>query len=164
MDNLTNVLLLVLIVLYVVKEKKMSDQLKNLQDQVTKSNQVMASAATLIGGIADRIKQAMDADEVQDAQALSALADELTGSTDALAAAVAANTPAAEEPTPAPTPAPEPTGNTGGDTGTGTDTGGSTGEPTGDTGTTDGTTDTSGDDTTDGTTDGTTTDENQRNG
>ena len=69
--------------------------LADLQAQVTATVGVEASAVALIQGLADEIKAALAAN---DPAALGALADELKTSADALAAAVAANTPAPPAP------------------------------------------------------------------
>jgi len=71
--------------------------LEQLRQQVEQSIQVEASAVTLINGIADRIKAAVDAAIANGATEaeLAPVRDEvtaLTASSDALSAAVAANT------------------------------------------------------------------------
>lgn len=92
-------------ILHVLSEriKRMSAELDALIAQVERSHQVTVSAVTLISGIADRIAHASD-----DPAKLTALADDLRASSDALAAAVAANTPAAVETGSAPAPTAEP--------------------------------------------------------
>lgn len=62
----------------------------SLIQEVTRNDAVDASAITLLNGLSAQIEQLKN-----DPVALQALADELKGSSDALAAAVAANTPAA---------------------------------------------------------------------
>lgn len=72
----------------------MSAEMDALTAQVTANTAVLQSAVTLINGIADRIAAAG-----VDPAKLTALTDELRQQDDALAAAVAANTPAAPAPT-----------------------------------------------------------------
>jgi hypothetical protein len=74
----------------VKKEKHMSAQLDALTAQVAENTAVEASAVALIQGIAAQLAAAQD-----DPVAVAALVDQLNASADALAAAVAANTPAA---------------------------------------------------------------------
>lgn len=71
----------------------MSKELDDLTAEVTETSGFIDSAVTLIEGIAARIEAAGI-----DRQKLTALTTELNAKSDALAAAVAANTPAAEEP------------------------------------------------------------------
>lgn len=78
--------------------------LSALKDAVTNQSTVIQSAVTLLGQLADELRNAAD-----DPAAVQALADELSQNTDALAQAVAANTPAESE---------AGGGGTGGDTGT----------------------------------------------
>lgn len=85
---------------------QMKQELERLTVEVAETKTVMASAVTLLQGLSDRIKEA-DGDKAK----LTELTDELDSNTNALAQAVAANTPAQNE-----TPA-ENTGNTGTDTG-----------------------------------------------
>jgi hypothetical protein len=66
--------------------------LDDLTAQVTKNEDVEASAVTLINGIAQRLKDAIASN---DPAKLTALQTSLSASADALAAAVVANTPAA---------------------------------------------------------------------
>lgn len=78
----------------------MNPILQALADQVAKSTQVEASAAALISGFSARMEAAVQAALNGGATAeqlapLSAEVDALKTSADALAAAVAANTPAA---------------------------------------------------------------------
>ena len=77
--------------------EKMSVELDTLSAQVAKNTTVEESAVALIQGLAQQIRDA-GTDPVK----LKALTDSLSGSATALAAAVAANTPAA--PTPPATP------------------------------------------------------------
>ena len=63
-----------------------------LQAAVARNTSVDGSAAELIRGIAQRIRDAIVADDVQDATNLNALVAEFEASTDSLAAAVAENT------------------------------------------------------------------------
>lgn len=69
------------------EERKMSTELQSLQSQVTETDGVIDSAVTLINGLAAQI-----ADLKDDPAALQALSDDLKSKSDALAAAVAANT------------------------------------------------------------------------
>lgn len=78
------------------QEMTMSKELDDLTAQVAANTQVEQSAVTLIQGIAAQLAAA-GTDPVK----LQALHDQLKSSADALAAAVAANTPAAP---PAPSP------------------------------------------------------------
>lgn len=85
----------------------MTPALEFLATQVTRTKDVVGSAVTLIQGLASQIHAAKD-----DPAAIAALAQQLHDASDALAAAVAANTPAPDPtpaPTPDPTPAPQPT-------------------------------------------------------
>lgn len=79
----------------------MNDALNRLKAEVTENNSLVASAITLIGGLATQIR-----DNLNDEQALSELADSLDSSGNELAAALTANTPASDvgggEPAPAP--------------------------------------------------------------
>jgi len=72
------------------QEQIMADELKSLQDGVAAATTVEQSALVLINGIAARLAAAGT-----DPAALQALTDSLKTNSDALAAAVAANTPAA---------------------------------------------------------------------
>lgn len=74
-------------------QQTMSGELDNLTSEVQQSTTVMASAATLIEGLAKTIR-----DNIDNPVKLKALADELDASTNALSAAVAANTPAEPPP------------------------------------------------------------------
>lgn len=69
-------------------QENMTAQLAALQAQVTQTDTVIASAITLIQGIAAQLEAIKD-----DPAAIAALAADLHTQTDALAAAVAANTP-----------------------------------------------------------------------
>lgn len=69
--------------------KKMSAALDRLTTEVNENTAVIDSAVTLINGLAQQIRDAVD-----DPAKLNALADELDAKSNALAAAVAANTPA----------------------------------------------------------------------
>lgn len=79
--------------------EKIMASLDALQKAVAAEDNVIDSALTLIQGMADQIKNL-----TPDQAAIDALAADVQAKSDALAAAVAANTPAA--PAPAPTPAP----------------------------------------------------------
>jgi hypothetical protein len=79
-----------------------AEALAALQAAVAAENTVIASAVTLINGIADRIAAAGD-----DTDALAALTADIRAQADGLAAAVNANqVPAPAGPAPAPAPAP----------------------------------------------------------
>ena len=80
-------------------EQTMSAELDALTAQVQQVQQVDQSAIALINGLADQIKALAN-----DPAAINALADQLKQQTDALAAAVTANTTAPPAPEPAPTP------------------------------------------------------------
>ena len=67
---------------------KMSAELDRLTAEVTEMGAVVDSAVTLINGLAQQIR-----DLATDPAALNGLADELDAKANALAAAVAANTP-----------------------------------------------------------------------
>lgn len=72
------------------KEDQMSAELDALEAQVTENTTVEASAITLIQGIAAQLAAA-----AQDPAKVKALSASLKASSDSLAAAIAANTPAA---------------------------------------------------------------------
>ncbi len=74
-------------------ELAMSKELDDLTAQVKANADLEASAVTLINGLADQIKAAAD-----DPAKIAALADQIKASSAPLAAAVAANTPAAPAP------------------------------------------------------------------
>lgn len=63
--------------------------------EVTRLTDVVQSAVSLINGIAAKIDEAVSANDAGDNTALAGLADSLRAQSDGLAAAVAANTPAA---------------------------------------------------------------------
>jgi len=69
---------------------KMSAELDRLTTEVSEATTVQQSAITLLNSLAQQIR-----DNANDPAKLNALADELDGSSNALAAAVEANTPAA---------------------------------------------------------------------
>ena len=69
-------------------------ELTVLQNAVSRNKSVDDSAAELIRGISQRIKDAIAADDMTDATNINALVAELDSSTDALAGAVSENTPA----------------------------------------------------------------------
>ena len=71
----------------------MSAELDRLTQEVSETKTVMQSAAVLLGGLSDRIRELKT-----DPAALTALADELDGQQAELSAAIAANTPAEEPP------------------------------------------------------------------
>lgn len=72
---------------------QMSQELDQLEQEVSRNTEVDQSAITLLTGLAAQI-EALKTDPVK----LQALADSLRGSSDALAAAVVANTPAQPAP------------------------------------------------------------------
>lgn len=79
--------------------------LEALREQVEKTTAVEASAAALINGINDRLKEAVDKALANGATAeelapVQTVVDSLTSSSDSLSAAVAANTPGSTDPTP----------------------------------------------------------------
>lgn len=74
------------------ESQAMSKELDDLTAQVQRNGDVEASAVTLIQGIAQQLKDAQN-----DPAAVAALAASLGAQADALAAAVAANTPAAPQ-------------------------------------------------------------------
>ena len=74
----------------ILKEIQMAGELDALTAEVTRNTEVDQSAITLLNGLAAQI-EALKTDPVK----LQALADNLRGSSDALASAVVANTPAA---------------------------------------------------------------------
>jgi hypothetical protein len=92
-------------ILYVIhtRRKAMATAKENLTREVAENKTVMGSAATLLGNLKQRLDDAIASGDPADLQALS---DELDTNSNALAAAVAANTPAAAE---VPTPPAEPT-------------------------------------------------------
>jgi preprotein translocase subunit YajC len=75
--------------------RKLMSALTDLQAAVTAETTVVASAVTLINGLAAQIASAVAAN---DSVALEALSTQLTASSAALSAAVTANTPAAPAP------------------------------------------------------------------
>lgn len=82
-----------ILMLILSKGNAMSAQLDKLTTEVSETKTVVASAVTLIEGLAQQIRDLKD-----DPVALEALATELDATTNALAAAVAANTPPVEPP------------------------------------------------------------------
>ena len=90
-ENLTQKLdkLTALVNVVIKKENAMSKELDNLTAEVTEVLDVQQSAILLLQGLSAQI-QAIKTDPV----ALQALADSLDASSNALAAAIAANTPA----------------------------------------------------------------------
>lgn len=71
-------------------------QFTELETQVANTTSVEASAAALINGFQSRLDEAIAANDAGDNSKLTALSADLKSSSDALSAAVAANTPAAE--------------------------------------------------------------------
>lgn len=81
----------------------LDDEIAQLQQDVTEDTNAVNAAVTLINGIGDQIKAAVDAALAQGAtpaqlQALTDLHTSLSAETQSLAAAVAAGTPAAPAP------------------------------------------------------------------
>lgn len=76
----------------ITKEEHTMAALSDLQAEVARNTEVDISAIALIQGLAAKIQELIDAGA--DPAALQALVDSLKGSSDALAAAVTANTPA----------------------------------------------------------------------
>lgn len=72
----------------------MAVDLSGLQAAVARNRSVDDSAAAMIRGIAQQIRDAIAADDIGDATNINALAAELESSTDNLAGAVSENTPA----------------------------------------------------------------------
>lgn len=83
----------------------MAVDLQKLRDAVARNRTVDTSAAELIRGIAQRIRDAVAADDIEDATNINALADELEASNTDLSTAVSENTPSGGS-----TPAPQPEG------------------------------------------------------
>jgi hypothetical protein len=71
----------------------MASKFEELKADVAAETTVVNSAITLLAGISARIDEAVAAARAGDDQALSALSSEVRSETQALAAAVAANTP-----------------------------------------------------------------------
>lgn len=104
---------------FVDLERHVMAVLDQLQDQVKRNTSVVDSASVLIAGLSEKLKAALAAAQEGNAKELEVLANELSSSSDKLAAAVAVNTvaeppvvdPAPVEPAPTePTPSPsEPT-------------------------------------------------------
>lgn len=84
-------------------ERAIMTKMQDLQSAVAAEDAVIGSAVTLINGIAQRI-----IDAGTDGDALAALTTDIQNQAATLAAAVAANTPAATAPSPSPAPAPSP--------------------------------------------------------
>lgn len=79
--------------------RRMSAQLEALRAAVAANTTVTGSAIELLNGLYDKLVELL-AQETIDPAAVQALADELSAQTQALAAAVTENTPAAPEPAP----------------------------------------------------------------
>lgn len=103
MDRKLNAILVGLNIIF-KQEQGMTQQLNDLEAQVTENTSVEQSALVLIQGLHDKLEAALE-----DPAKLTALKDELKASATALAAAVAANTPSEPAPVVDPTPAPEET-------------------------------------------------------
>ena len=73
----------------------MAVNLDDLRAEVARNRSVDDSAKAIIRGIAQRIADAIAADDIADAANINALVTDLRSSTDDLAAAVTENTPAA---------------------------------------------------------------------
>jgi len=90
--------------------KTMAEGFANLTAEVAEMKDVATSAVAVLNSINERIAEAIEADDLEEDSAMQLLANELSDTTDALAAAVAANTPSdpveeppVEEPPVAPT-------------------------------------------------------------
>lgn len=93
-----------MILLVLMEIFDMSAELDRLTQEVQQNSDSVDSIITLVNGLADQIRNS-----VNDPAALNKLADDLDAQQGRLAAAVAANTPAAPAPTePQPTPPEEP--------------------------------------------------------
>lgn len=73
----------------------MAVDLSGLRAAVSRNTTVDSSASELIRGFTQRLKDAIAADDIADAENVNALVAEMEASTDGLATAVAENTPAA---------------------------------------------------------------------
>lgn len=73
----------------------MAVDLTRLRAATARNTTVDGSAIAFIRGVPQLIREAIAADDVEDATNLNALADEIEASTDSLAAAIVENTPAA---------------------------------------------------------------------
>lgn len=80
----------------------MSNEMDHLKASVAAQTEVSAGVAVLLADLSKRLRDAVLSDDLLEVENI---ADQIDANTDALKAAVAANTPAAE---PAPAPAPEP--------------------------------------------------------
>lgn len=76
----------------------MAVDLTGLRNAVSRNTTVDGSAAELLRGFVQRVKDAIVADDIEDAANINALVAEFDASTDSLAAAVAEHTPAAPPP------------------------------------------------------------------
>lgn len=76
----------------------MAVNLDDLRAEVSRNRTVDGSAAAIIRGIAQRIADAIVADDIGDATNINELVTDLRSSSDDLAAAVSENTPAAPTP------------------------------------------------------------------
>lgn len=74
----------------------MAADFSQLEAEVSRNASVDASAAALINGFQTRLDEAIAANDAGDNSKLTALSADLRSSSDALAAAVAANTPAGD--------------------------------------------------------------------
>lgn len=83
--------------------ESMSAELDRIKSSVERNGGVIDSGITLIKGLAEEIRQLR-----AEPERLTALADSLDAKADALAKAIAENTPAAPAPVPVPAPAPAP--------------------------------------------------------
>lgn len=72
----------------------MAVDLTRIREAVSRNTSVDSSAIEFIRSVPQLIRDAIAADDVQDATNLNALADEIEASTDSLAAAITENTPA----------------------------------------------------------------------
>ena len=72
----------------------------DLKAEVARDNDVKSSAITALGNVAQRVADAVAADNLDDDTETAKLAADLKAQTDALAQAIADNTPSAPPPTP----------------------------------------------------------------
>lgn len=93
--------LLALVKKSVLLEVVMTGELEALRAQVEAQTVVDKAAADLLKGLNEKLQAAIDSGNMSEVQAL---ADQVKANNDALAAAVAANTPSASAPAPAPAP------------------------------------------------------------
>jgi cell division septation protein DedD len=96
--TILNIGFLVFLLLFIIKQSKMSQELDALKAAIENDITVENSAITLLHGLKTQLDAAIAAQPADDGAALQALSTSLGASTTALAAAVAANTPVAATP------------------------------------------------------------------